>query len=359
MDNRITMLLGGVLCGGLLGAGPAAGQDYPATTLKLLGSNSTTTNWTLVTEPIIMRKVKEESGGKVVVNGIPNEQINAKGPEIFLLLKNGVYDMAVGSAAMASGTVPENDGFDIAGSAQNLDVLKKVVDAWLPTLSKAYDRKLGAKLMAVWPSGPQIVWCSTPISGFDDLKGKRIRVAGKSMADFFAAVGSVPVTIAFGEVVPSLQRNVIDCAVTGSHSGNLSKWTEVTTHVYPLTVAWAMNLLIVNNAAWGKLDARVRTLLEARAGDMSATGWGVARAVAEHGVWCSTGDSRCDVKASAPQTMTVMKLKLVQSSPEDDRKRLRVLEQSVLPKFAKACGGECTAAWNASVGKVLDVKAAE
>ena len=53
-----------------------------------------------------------------------------------------------------------------------------------------------------------------------DLKGKRVRTGGGSINDFVTAIGAQPVGIGFPEVYNSLERGVVDCAITGT--GRLS-----------------------------------------------------------------------------------------------------------------------------------------
>jgi len=65
-----------------------------------------------------------------------------------------------------------------------------------------------------------------------DLKGRKVRVFNKTMSDFIQAVGGTTISMAFAEVVPALQRGVVDCAVTGTMSGFTAGWPEVTTHQF-------------------------------------------------------------------------------------------------------------------------------
>ena len=61
----------------------------------------------------------------------------------------------------------------------------------------------------------------------------------KGLATFVTGVGGTPITMSSAEVVTAVQRKVIDCAITGTTSGNTGKWPEVTTHLLPLYMGWA------------------------------------------------------------------------------------------------------------------------
>ena len=70
-------------------------------------------------------------------------------------------------------------------------------------------------------------YCRDDINSVDDLKGKKIRVQGVSQSDLAKAFGASAVTIPFGEVVPALEKGVVDCGITGTMPGYKAKWTEV------------------------------------------------------------------------------------------------------------------------------------
>jgi hypothetical protein len=77
----------------------------------------------------------------------------------------------------------------------------------------------------------------------------------------------------------------------------------------------------------------------------------------DQGLWCSTGDSRCQLDSIKPRAMTSAKLTFVKVSDQDKQKAKQLLETHALPKFAKRCGEACVANWNQTVGKVFGVKA--
>ena len=162
------------------------------------------------------------------------------------------------------------------------------------------------------------------------------------MADFVGAIGAIPVSMAFGEVVPALQRHVIDCAVTGTVAGNLAKWTEVTTHVYPLVIGWGMHATIANEAWWDSIDPVTQAWLYAKVQEMVAVGWQQALIGTNQGLWCSTGDKRCKLNSVKPKAMTSAKLTLVPLTDADMKMAQNLIAKYALPKFAKRCGANCT-----------------
>ncbi len=355
--RTLTAILAGLFFG-LGAAGSAYSQDLPRTNLKLIGSPISSPNWVNVLKPFWLDRVPQKSNGQVTVDGISMTEVGVKGPEMLRLAKVRVADLVAGSTTLVSGELPENDGIDIAGLIQDTDTLHKVIDAYRPTLEKLYEEKVGVVPIGFWPTGAQVFWCATPIGGLKDLTGKKVRVFSATTANFVEAIGAIPVTMSFSEVVPALQRNVIDCALTGANSGNIAKWTDVATHMYPVVVGWGINFIVANAKSWQALDPAVRDFLSEQVQtDMVAEGWKMAENATQHGIWCSTGDDRCDVNATAPKKLEKRDLTLVPVTEEDKQTLKNLIAKSQLPEFAERCGAACTKGWNETVGKIVNVTA--
>ena len=184
------------------------------------------------------------------------------------------------------------------------------------------------------------------------------RVFSAAMGEFVQAIGAVPVSMTQAEVVPALQRKVIDCGITGSNSGNVAKWTEVTTHIYPMIVGWSVEIEVASLAKWNQLPESTRSfILENGEKVMAKRGWDEAESSTMHGIWCTVGDKRCNVNATRPKPLTVTNLTLVPVSAADAKERERILEEVVLPRWAKRCGAACVDRWNETVGKIVGLKA--
>lgn len=83
-----------------------------------------------------------------------------------------------------------------------------------------------AKQNAVWLGGhaasPWYMMCNQPITSFDDLSGKKIRVTGGFATRMIDALGGVGVALPASDVGPALQQGQVDCAV-----GNLAWLTTL------------------------------------------------------------------------------------------------------------------------------------
>ncbi len=61
-------------------------------------------------------------------------------------------------------------------------------------------------------------------------------------------------TIAFGEVVPALEKGVADCGITGTMPGYKAKWGEVVDTLFRLPVGYTIGIWAVNLNTWNKLS---------------------------------------------------------------------------------------------------------
>ncbi|MGP9807651.1 TRAP transporter substrate-binding protein [Halomonas sp. AOP12-C2-37] len=334
-------------------------QDIPETQLSVIGSPVNSPNWTNVLQPFWTGAIPDGSDGQIVVDLISATDLGVKGPELMRLTALGVADIVAGSTTLISGELSENDAIDIAGLVQDIDTLRAVVDAYRPVLEERYRDELGVIPLGFWPTGAQVLWCATPVEDLDDLADKKIRVFSTTTSALVAALGANPVTMAFNEVVPAMQRGVIDCAFTGSNSGNSAKWTDVATHLVDLRVSWGVNFIVANAQTWERLDPAVQTYLQDEIRrKLEPSGWDMARVATQQGIWCSVGDNRCEPEATSPRNLTKADLTLVELSDQDSERLRRAVTENVVSKFTRACGVDCVNRWNATVGDVLDIQLA-
>lgn len=170
------------------------------------------------------------------------------------------------------------------------------------------------------------------------------------MIDFLEGVGATGVSMAFPEVIPSLQRGVIDCGVTGTLSGNTAGWPEVTTHQYKVSLGWAVRFTAVNLNAWNRFDPKVREFFTTEFAKYEDHVWKTMREALSDADNCNSGNQPCTL--GKPGKIAVLDVKA-----EDQADYKKIVETKVLSGWAKRCGAQCTAEWNDTVGKALDLKA--
>lgn len=106
----------------------------------------------------------------------------------------------------------------------------------------------------------------------------------------------------------------------------------------------------VNQKRWNSLDPKVRSFLETEIAGLEDRIWKGADEETQQGFDCNTGKDSCKLGTKANMTF-------VPVSDADRTLLKKVLSETVVPKWAERCSGDCVANWNASVGKIVDIQA--
>ena len=348
--------MNGILNGlcGLLGvvavAGTSWSQSLPPTQIQVIASSDQSNLHKNLERPFWTERLPKASGGAINVEFSGLLSSGLKGPEIVRLMRNGAIDFAHGVFQSVGADDPTFEGMDLAGLATDVQGARRIADAYKPVIDRVFREKHGIKLLAMVPFTAQVFFCRAPIKGMEDLKGKKVRVFGRSLADFVTAVGGSTATIPFGEVVPALQTGVADCAITGVASGNTAKWTEVSTHLYMLPVGWSMSFYAVSQKRWETLDPKVRDFLEKQMAQLENEIWALTAEENQDGTNCNIGQEPCKYGYKAKMT-------LVQLAQADLPALNRIMRETVVPAWAKRCGAACAREWNATIGKVVGFNA--
>lgn len=336
----------------LTGVATTASAEIQNLNIKAVGTWANLTNYYNFEKPFYNEVLKKTSGGKVIGSVNPITELGLKGWEVMRLLKLGVFDVAHGVYGYVSSEDPSLEGVDLSGAATTFKQSKKIVEAYEGILGERFNKTFNAKYLMTfrWPS--QFIFCNQPINKVTDLKGKKIRVYSTTLGDFVQGVGGTSVTIAFAEVVPALQKGVADCGITGSMPAYQAKWHEVITHAMIMPVGAGMGFAAMSNKMWNGLNADTKSYIQKQYDDLSARQWVNAQTEDEEALNCLSGRGAC----GKGDTGTV---KLTEPSAADIKERNRVLKDFVLKKWAARCSAECVTNWNATVAKVVGVKAAK
>lgn len=330
--------------------GPAEAAEISKQDFRMVGTWNFTTHYKEVEFPYFSKEIADKSGGKIKIDIKSITELNLKGFEVVDLTRKGVYDLVAGVVAYVADRSPEIEGVDLTGVAPEIDQVIASTKAYRHVLAREFKEKYGVHLLSMGGYPSQQFWCSKPVEKLADLAGKKIRVYGASLGDFVQGLGGVPVTIAFGEVVPALQKGVADCGITGTLPAYDAKWREVVTHLYIAGLGWAPSFVAMNQRRWDSLDAPTKEFLTKAFAEYEERDWAGTRENDEQGVNCNTGIGPC--RFGEPG-----KMKLVKQSPEDQQKQKELVEKFVLSAWAKRCGEACVKEWNETIGKVVGLTA--
>ncbi|MCG6884800.1 MAG: TRAP transporter substrate-binding protein [Silicimonas sp.] len=326
-------------------AAPAMAED-----LSVVGSWSSLPLHNQYEAPFWSEALPAASGGNINVNLTTHNQMNLGVGDVFRLLGDGVYDVAMTVADYAVADAPELEGLDVPLLALTADEARAMVDAAKPMVSDIFANRFNSHVLAIAPYPPQVVFCNAEIAGLDDLKGKKVRASGRMTAKFLEALGAEGVNVSFGEVPGALQKGTVDCAVTGAGSGYSAGWWEVSTHLLPIPLGgWDSVVTAMNMDKWNSLDADTQALITSEiSAKFEEPAWASAQDALVNDIACLTGNGECP--AGDARGMT-----LVEVSDADFARAREVLVTEVLPEWAERAGADWAARWNESVGATVGV----
>ena len=343
--------LGALLAAGLW-AGAASAQGPQLTIQAVTQPNPQQPQYTQVDVPLLRDAVAARSNGRIRVTLASWPERNLNGPEIIRLVRAGQVDIGAVPLNTASGDVPLLDMPDLAGLNPTIGQARQIAEALQGEINSRLQR-FGVRLITAAPYPAQVFFCRDKAETLSALRGRRIRTGGGSINDVVAALGGQAVGIGFPEVYAALERGVVDCAITGTGSGNSARWYEVTTHMFALPVAWSTYGYFVNIAWWNRLDAPARDLLTQIFAEITEAQWKLGDEFSEDGIACNIGDrANCRigrVVENRPMTVT-------RPTPADLDTLRTALSGQILPAFVRRCGAECGEIFNRIVAPIAGVR---
>ncbi|MBE0584675.1 MAG: TRAP transporter substrate-binding protein [Desulfofustis sp.] len=341
--KRIAMF---TLCSGLF---LSLASGAIAKDLRVVGSWNSLTMFKNFEEPFWTEKVPAAMPDlKVEMTSLG--QINLNGPAVLRQMDMGVFDVVHTVADYVVADSPVLAGLDMPALAPEIEQARRVVDAYRPAVAETLARDFNAKLLAIAPYPAQVIFCKGAVTGLDDLKGKKIRASGWTTSEFVTALGATGVTMSFSEVPQSLQRGVVDCAITGSLSGYSAGWGEVADHIYPLPVGgWDYVITSMSMKTWESFSAaEQQQLQDLITTELETPAWQVTAEETVAGVDCLTG-KQC--AHGTPNNLT-----LVPISETDLQRAQEILVNSVLPAWAAKVSSADIAQWNETAGKQAGIQ---
>jgi len=290
----------------------------------------------------------DTTGLDISVNFNPLNVVGVKMQDTLRFVRSGAFDVVQTTISAAARDDPFIEGIDLIGVSPDLDTLKEVVEVYRTPLEKRFAERFNARVMSLWPSGPQVFFCKGEVDGVQDLKGLRVRSYSISMSALLEELGATPVTMQFAEVYPALQRGVAECAVSSPPSANTGNWPEVTDSLVMHGISWAMNGHFMNLDTWNSLPSEAQEALDAAYQDLEDQYWDMARNLNDEAVNCTTGGDDCE--GYNPFNMT-----LKEPSEGDIQLVNEAVESVILPLWADTCDQnypECSRIWNETIGEL-------
>ncbi len=292
------------------------------------------------------------TGLSITANYKPIDVTGIQSEETLRVLKNGLFDIVSIRTAQAARDEVFLLGQDLVGLNPNYETARKVYDAYKPHFAARLAEKFNAKLLGLWPFGPQVLFCKPEITGLADLKGKKVRVYDQNISKFIESIGATPVPIGFSEVQQALSRGVTECAITGASSANTAGWPEVTDYFMPIGFQVGFNGYAINMDSWNKLSPAEQGQLQAAFDTLVDDIWVYSEELFEDALRCNVGKEPCT-------TVTKYNMKEVPVKEEDLQIVANAVKTISFPSWSETCEKNypgCGDKWKEILGEMTGIK---
>jgi TRAP-type C4-dicarboxylate transport system substrate-binding protein len=334
----------------VLGATAAAAEEVAPIHLRIAGGLGGVAQYLEFEMPFWTKEVPRLTNGRVQADIAPFDRSGIRGPEMLSLLRLGVVPFGTISLAVAASEEPELSAMDLPALNPDTATLHQSLDLLRPRLETILRERYNVQLLAVYTYPAQVLFCREPFTGLSDLAGRRIRVSSVGQSELLEALDAVPVVIPFAQIVSAFDQRIVECAITGSLSGNALGLQTMTSTMSRQAINWGVSFFGANISAWTALPAEVRTQIRQGLKSLEPRIWQAAELETEEGFACNAGLPSCT--QGKPGHMVVL-----DDTPQDQQRRALLLRRVVLPKWIQRCGAECAEVWNRYMASARGIRA--
>jgi C4-dicarboxylate-binding protein DctP len=213
------------------------------------------------------KEVEEKSGGDLQVEIYPSAQLY-KDKEVPQAVGSGAIEMGTASITRFAGTIPAVDIFYVPFMFNSEEMVRKAVAHDSPIRSAIDKEILGTGTRVLWwqaYGGAIMLSKGGPLKTPDDVKGKKVRVFGKTLGEFVSAVGGSPVLTSGSEQYVAYQRGTVDAGMTGVSGVQSRKLWQVMDTITVTNHADVEFLVLINEDVWQGLTDEQRGIITAAA----------------------------------------------------------------------------------------------
>jgi len=185
-----------------------------------------------------------------------------KDKEVPAAVGSGAIEAGVASLTRYVGDAPVVDVFYMPFLLNSEAKVRAAVAKGSPvrTAIEAEVAKTGGQILYWQAYGGAILLSNGgPIKTPDDMKGKKVRVFGKTLGDFVTAAGGAPTLISGSEQYLAYQRGTVDVGMTGVSGVKSRKLWEVMDTITVTNHADIEFVVVVNTDWWNGLSAEIRS----------------------------------------------------------------------------------------------------
>ena len=208
--------------------------------------------------------VEKASKGDLMVEIYDSAQLY-KDKEVPQAVSSGAIEMGVASLTRFAGTIPAVDVFYVPFLFNSEEMVRAAIAPGSAVRTLIDDAILNTGARVLWwqaYGGAIMLSKDQPLQTPADIKGKKVRVFGKTLGKFVEALGGVPTLISGSEQYLAYQRGTVDAGMTGVSGVKSRKLWQVMDWITVTNHAAIEFVVLVNEKFWQGLSDEQRTIIE-------------------------------------------------------------------------------------------------
>lgn len=216
---------------------------------------------------LFKEEVEKNSDGSIEVQIYDSAQLY-KDKEVPQAVASGAIEMGAASLTRFVGDIPAVDIFYMPFMFNTEELVRKAVAPGSPVRAPLDEAILKTGARPLWwqaYGGAILISQEAPVKTPEAMRGKKVRVFGKTLGDFTKAVGGAPAVISGSEQFIAYQRGTVDIGMTGISGVKSRKLWEVMDFVTATNHADIEFVVIINEDFWQGLSDDERAVISAAA----------------------------------------------------------------------------------------------
>jgi TRAP-type C4-dicarboxylate transport system substrate-binding protein len=197
-------------------------------------------------------RVKAATSGKVLIQNVDDVK-----PENAVIdgVKSGVFEIGAQGVFARGELVLANW---VSMPFVPFDKMMEMYAKMRPLFNDYWDKNFGLKYMGTSCFLDNLLFTKAPCTTIEDIRKMKIRVTNRLIAEVFKDAGGHPITMINAEVFTSLQRGVIEGAITSYPAYFDGGISEVCKYVSSWPVGTGALAVTINKESWNKLGPQLQ-----------------------------------------------------------------------------------------------------
>ncbi|MBL8697063.1 MAG: TRAP transporter substrate-binding protein DctP [Alphaproteobacteria bacterium] len=211
--------------------------------------------------------VLKATNGRLKITVFAAGELPYRAPDVVKAVATNQVQMGDVAVGFAAGDVPELNVFSMPFLCTSYDQFHRALPATAPVVDKVLLDRFKVRVAIHWTMPPQNLWLNRAVANLDEIKGLKVRTWNPEQVEMLRLLNAASVSITSAEVIPALERKVIDGAITSALSASDWKAFDIVKNGYMLNITMGHQVTMVNEEQLQKLPGDVRQALLAKAAE--------------------------------------------------------------------------------------------